>query len=269
LTSSIIPKDKKSETICDAIVETINDKATHLDKWAVIHEKMFGHTHSIPSSSQINLSKLEGGLVNTDTCNGACLLAKLLVDAVDFAVEEKRALSGDDGNNPNTIATMVQDCHNDMCNIWIKAVTHQLTSYLNKVLADDLNDVDWRLRITTVFDGILRAVDKEFSLPANYPKGHGDMFKHWLLKFHPGAVLVPVTHTTGSRQDLATEGAAAVYWNRRYYVEFLDECLRGCNDNILQENLFIVLTFNANGGAVTNHGNSSFQNLYAAAMASW
>ena len=46
----------------------------------------------------------------------------------------------------------------------------------------------------------------------------------------------------GSRQDLAMEGAAAVYWNRRYYVEFLDECLRGCNDNILQENLFIVLT---------------------------
>ncbi len=180
--------------------------------------------------------------MNTDTCNGARLLAQLLVDAVDFAVEEKRALSGVNDNHPNTIATMVQDCHNHMRNIWIKAVTHRLSSYLNKVLADDLNDVDWRLRITTMFDGILRAIDKEFSLPANYPKGHGDMFKHWLRKFHPGALLVPVTRTTGSRQDLATEGAAAVYWNRRYYVEFLDECLRGCNDNILQENLFIVLT---------------------------
>jgi hypothetical protein len=93
-----------------------------------------------------------------------------------------------------------------------------------------------------MFDSILRAINKEFSLPANYPKGHGDMFKHWLLKFHPGALLVPVTRTTGSRQDLAMEGAAAVYWNRQYYVEFLDECLHGCNDNILQENLFIVLT---------------------------
>jgi hypothetical protein len=31
-------------------------------------------------------------------------------------------------------------------------------------------------------------------------------------------------------------------WNRIYYVEFLDECLRSGNDNILQENLFVVLT---------------------------
>ena len=90
----------------------------------MVHERMFDQTHSIPSSFQIRQSKLEGGLVNTDTCNGARLLAQLLVDAVDFAVEEKRALSGDDGNNPNTIATMVQDCHYHMCNIWIKAVTH-------------------------------------------------------------------------------------------------------------------------------------------------
>ena len=28
----------------------------------------------------------------------------------------------------------------------------------------------------------------------------------------------------------------------RYYIEFLDECLRTHKDNILQENLFIVLT---------------------------
>ena len=28
----------------------------------------------------------------------------------------------------------------------------------------------------------------------------------------------------------------------RYYIEFLDECLKSHTDNILQENLFIVLT---------------------------
>ena len=63
-------------------------------------------------------------MVNTDTCNGARLLAQLLVDAVDFAVAEKRALTGDDENNETTITIMVQDCHNHMRNIWIKAVTH-------------------------------------------------------------------------------------------------------------------------------------------------
>ena len=30
--------------------------------------------------------------------------------------------------------------------------------------------------------------------------------------------------------------------HRRYYIQFLDECLRAHKDNILQENLFIVLT---------------------------
>ena len=70
-------------------------------------------------------------------------------------------------------------------------------------------------RVNTKMDAILRAIDKEFSLPANYPKGHGDQFKHWLKDFHPEALLVPVLRATGSRQDMAVEGAAAVYWNRR------------------------------------------------------
>eukprot|EP00957_Ditylum_brightwellii_P098004 7464497-Ditylum_brightwellii.AAC.1 len=63
-------------------------------------------------------------------------------------------------------------------------------------------------------DSILCAIDKEFVLPANYPKRHGDEFKTWLLKHHPGVLLVPITHATDSRQDLAVEGAASVYWNR-------------------------------------------------------
>ena len=83
---------------------------------------------------------------------------------------------------------------------------------------------------------------KKFSLPANYPKGHGDQFKHWLHMYHPGVLLVAVQRTSGSRQDLAVEGAAAVYWNRKYYVEFPDERLSADGDNILQENLFIVLS---------------------------
>ena len=91
-------------------------------------------------------------------------------------------------------------------------------------------------------DAVLRAVDKEFSLPANYPKGHGDQFKYWLHKYHPGVLLVAVERTSGSRQDLAVEGAAAIYWNRKYYVEFLNQRLNANGDNILQNNLFIVLS---------------------------
>eukprot|EP00957_Ditylum_brightwellii_P193288 14717125-Ditylum_brightwellii.AAC.1 len=94
-------------------------------------------------------------------------------------------------------------------------------------------------------DSILCAINKEFSLPANYPKGHSDEFKTWLLKHHPSALLVPVTHATGSRQDLAVEGAESVYWNRKYYVQFLHRFLHALDDSkksTLKENLFIVLT---------------------------
>ena len=93
-----------------------------------------------------------------------------------------------------------------------------------------------------MMDAVLRSIDKEFCLPENYSKGHGDVFKHWMKKYHPRALLLPVAPTFGSIQDLAVEGAAAVYWNRRYYVTFLDQCLEASKDNILQENVFYILT---------------------------
>jgi hypothetical protein len=205
---------------------------------------MFSTNHSILPGSEIHLSKLEGGLINTETCNAARLLGQLLVDAVDHAVAEKQELTDEVADNLlNGIhSAMVQDCHHHMRNVWVNAVTIALSVYLSKVLADDLGKIDHRLRVSTMFDAILRALDKAVSLLANYPKGFGDQFKHWLLKYHLGALLVPIQRAAGLRQDLATEGAGAVYWNRIYYVEFLDECLRSGNDNILQENLFIVLT---------------------------
>ena len=45
------------------------------------------------------------------------------------------------------------------------------------------------------------------------------------------------------RQDLICMGADAIYKNRPYNVEFLDNRLRmKGNENILQQNLFIVLS---------------------------
>ena len=188
------------------------------------------------------------------------MLAEYVKDSVREKIVSNGGIPDDD-----TINVLTQDCHHHLQNVWIGAVNKRMSLYLNEVLASDLESIDFRLRVTTMFDGVLRAVDKEFSLPANYPKGHGDLFKHWLKEYHPHALLVPVQRTAGSRQDLACEGAATVYWNRRYvpvryghtanrdhslyclctfsyYVEFLDECLRSHRDNILQENLFIVLT---------------------------
>ena len=91
----------------------------------------------------------------------------------------------------------------------------RLSTYLNEILASDLDTIDYRYPVSIMMDIVLQVIDKEFSLPANYPKGHGDMFKHWMHLNHPGALLLPVQQTSGSRQDLAVEGAAVVYWNRK------------------------------------------------------
>jgi hypothetical protein len=133
-----------------------------------------------------------------------------------------------------------QDCHHHLRNVWFGAITKYLSDYLDDLLAADLDAINFCYRVSTQMDAVLQAIEKEFSLPANYPKGHGDHFKHWLKREHPDALLVPVQRTPGSRQDLAVEGAAAVYWNQKYYVQFLDEELVG-KDKILQENIYTVL----------------------------
>ena len=90
---------------------------------------------------------------------------------------------------------------------------------------------------------VLIFVDKEFILPANYPKGHGNEFKYWLEKYHLGLFLAVFERTSGSRHDLAVEGATTMYWNRKYYIQFPDEMLLAeAKCNISQTNLFIVLS---------------------------
>ena len=140
------------------------------------------------------------------------------------------------------IMALRTDCHHHLRNIWIGAIVIKIAKYLNNILSLDLANINFRYRVTTKMDAVLRAVDKDFSLPTNYPKGHGDQFKYWLHKYHPGVLLVAVERTSGSRQDLAVEGAAAIYWNRKYYVEFLNQRLKASGENILQNNLFIVLS---------------------------
>ena len=75
---------------------------------------------------------------------------------------------------------MQQYCHHHLCNVWIGAITKAkaLSKYLNVILAIDLEDIDVQYRVNTKMDAILHVVVKEFSLPANYQKGHGDQFKH-------------------------------------------------------------------------------------------
>ena len=180
----------------------------------------------IPHESGVDLQKLgQGGQVMTDTCSTAQKLRRILVEQIPGAYD--------------------YDCMNHNRNVWFKAMEAALTEKLNGILKSDLEEIDPRLRVTASISAIIRAIDKEFSLSANYPKGHGELFLEWIRKHHPGELLMHIERASGSRQDLCTEGCLPILMNYPYYLEFLDEALRKREKNkqasILQRNLFIAL----------------------------
>jgi hypothetical protein len=115
---------------------------------------------------------------------------------------------------------------NHLWNVWFGSMEKTLTQDLNLHLCASLDNIDPKLRVTTSMSAIIHAVDKEFSLSANYPKGHGKLFHEWIREYYPGVLLLHVERAARSRQDLCTEGSMAVYMNYPYYVEFLDMMLR-------------------------------------------
>lgn len=180
----------------------------------------------VPSPDEIDTAKLSKGVINTDTCNAAQKFRRILVEHIPGAYE--------------------YDCMHHLRNIWVGSAEKDLTSSLNTLLRDSLDEIDPKLRVSTSISAIIRAIDKEFSLSANYPKGHGALFAQFMLEYHPGALLLHVERASGSRQDLCTEGSLPIYMNYEYYLEFLDMMLRRRTKDgkasILQKNLFVVLS---------------------------
>ena len=114
---------------------------------------------------------------------------------------------------------------------------------MSEYLAESLEEISSFLRVSPDLAHVIRAFHKEFSLTANYPKGHGEKFRDWMIKYYPSESSMHAERATSSRQDLITLGAGPIYWNRKFNVEFLDDVLRvkGAS-NILQENLFTILS---------------------------
>ena len=109
----------------------------------------------------------------SDTCNSARATSANVVDAIEAALKEKAELDRED-YEPFFVGI---DCHHHLRNVWIGALNKNLSKYLTNILQADLKAIDFCYCVSTMFDAVLRSVDKEFSLPANYPKGHGDMLK--------------------------------------------------------------------------------------------
>jgi hypothetical protein len=182
--------------------------------------------HLVPCQTKIDINKLgDGGQITSDTCNGAQKIRRILTDMI--------------------VGSYDYDCMHHLRNVWFGGMEKKLTVSLNILLRSSLDIIDPKLRVTASISAIIRAVDKEFSLSANYPKGHGELFLEWMRANHPGELLLHVERAAGSRQDLCTEGCMAIYMNYPYYIEFLDTSLRKpkATDkaSILQQNLFVAL----------------------------
>ena len=67
-------------------------------------------------------------------------------------------------------------------------------------MREELYEIDLPLRFSTSIESVLRDVDKEFSLCANHPKGHGELFRKWIETYHSGALLLHVESASGSHQ---------------------------------------------------------------------
>ena len=123
----------------------------------IVKAKYPDNVHLIPTPDSISIDKLgNGGVVMTDTCNGAQKLRCILVDKIDSAQD--------------------LDCMNHLCNVWIGGMEMSLSKYLNHMLQSNLGKIDSTLRVTTSVSAVIHAIDKEFSLFANYPKGHSEFF---------------------------------------------------------------------------------------------
>ena len=145
-------------TLCSLTLQTFSEK--------VIVISFIMHWLKQPtqySRSELHLSKL--GICGVVTWNAVHKLSFSLVEVINAA----KAKSSEQGNDFAGIIVLQSDWHNHMQNVLITVLNKHLSQYLNEMLA--CNDkIDFHYSISTLFDAVLRSIDKEFSLPANYPK---------------------------------------------------------------------------------------------------
>ena len=77
-------------------------------------------------------------------------------------------------------------------------------------MREELDYIDFRLRFSTIIESVIIAVDKDFSLCANHPKGCGELFRECIDTYLPGELILHVERASWSCQDLAVKLSGAV-----------------------------------------------------------
>mmetsp|Transcript_6023 Transcript_6023/g.13183 ORF Transcript_6023/g.13183 Transcript_6023/m.13183 type:complete len:119 (-) Transcript_6023:238-594(-) len=112
----------------------------------------------------------------TDTCNTAQKFQQLFIDEVAKA-------------HPLGLGTIIEACWNHLWCIWMDGGAKATSKHMSTFLKDNLDDINDSLRVSTTYDGTLRAMDKLFGETSNYAKGDGGVFQYGFNKHHPGLLL--------------------------------------------------------------------------------
>ena len=199
-----------------------------LQRWIICDYPDDNHSlFLVPPARTISLDKWSGGMSSTDTCGTTQRFHDLYKEK--YGVYEGY-------------------CFNHIRDVWIGTVHQQVNSHIHKKLEQSFKEFPSRNRVSTNIKDVIFSVHKEFSLVANYAKGHGQIFRDWFIKNHAGEFLFTTERSDGSRQDIVAIGAIGIYYNRNVYLEFLDERMTlmklikpDKGTNILQSCLFSEL----------------------------
>ena len=146
-----------------------NDGAKFLAGWRIVARRMFPDDESlmeeIPQPEKLSLSRLarEKIWILTDGCPAATKFRRLFAEAI--AEAGKRI-----GMTDEQIVSYTVDCWQHMRCVWGGAALLDLKEHMTDLLADDLRAIHPMLRVTADIGSLCLAIEKYFSLQANYVK---------------------------------------------------------------------------------------------------
>ena len=105
--------------------------------------------------------------------------------------------------------------------MWINRVAKDVDKNMSEFLEERLDGMLSFLQVSPDLAHAIHAFYKEFSLTTNYPKGHGEKFKSWMIKRYPKEFLMYDERATGSQQDIIIMGAGRFTGIVRSTLSFL------------------------------------------------
>ena len=244
-----------SEAVAADIEKNIFQHARRLlIEWKAVHEAKFGKdswaTAGGPDPESIGVHRLSAEtLIMSDTCNAARKAKRLLCELAEAAGKQKigdvawDAMSEEERASKCTV--YIGDCHQHLRNIIINGMSIKATEWLKGELADDLAEFSSFDRMSVDGMDLIRAVFKELHAGGEYAKGKGKEFEAWRKLNHPSAMWMPLERASGSRQDLAFDGAVPIFLNRKLLLDFLQQLVSvPGSDNKLEKFIYRILKCN-------------------------